>query len=741
MKKRILFLGVFLIFASAGLLAQRTDLSGLKFCLDPGHGGHNASNDRNVIVDGTTSFWESESNFQKALYLKAYLEARGAWVVLTRYTNDYPNDADEPSLPARYQVANANGVDWYHSIHSNAFNASTNYSMVLLKENISTRQPAWPDAVTMSSYIYQRVRARDRNSTSGGNVSGYQGVYLDYTFYGGPPNGYNLGVLNGAAMPCELSEGSFHDVPAETRRLMNPSYKKNEAHAIYSAFLQYYTVPADNYGIVAGILTDSITGGPKNGIRVRVMPENVVYTGDNYNNGYYMIDSLAPGLHTVRFEKLNYTIDSVQVNVAAGGVYFNDRTLNFNRYPIVVSTSPVQADSAILISRSLTIQFSAVMDTATVRSAFSISPSAAGSLVWSNGNKTLTFVPSQPLWFSTTYTVQLNSAVRALSGYGLDQNDDGVGGDIYTFAFKTEQALLALKTPVVFAQAALNDSTVVQIGIRNRAEISNTLLAVYTKTALFKCYPVLPIPIAAGDSTFIAVSFLPQAYGSSFVDTLYVNSLNGNLKIPLSGASPVCSLLVSTKTMYFGSVNVGSSRTGPFYVTSLSANPVRVDSITLRTKNFQMSSFEVPRSMKIGDTIRVSLTFAPLVGGPCTDSVTVYNNSSVPIYRIALSGSGVATSVEEEGADLLPKQVALLQNYPNPFNPTTVLSYELPVTSPVSLVIIDMLGREVATLVNEQKQAGRHSVRWDASRMASGVYFYRLQTGSWTQTKKLILTK
>ena len=79
--------------------AQPSDLSGLKFCIDPGHGGHNPANDRHLIPDVGTDFWESESNFQKAKRLDTLLTERGAWVILTRYTNDYPAD-DEPSLTA-----------------------------------------------------------------------------------------------------------------------------------------------------------------------------------------------------------------------------------------------------------------------------------------------------------------------------------------------------------------------------------------------------------------------------------------------------------------------------------------------------------------------------------------------------------------------------------------------------------------------------------------------------------------
>jgi photosystem II stability/assembly factor-like uncharacterized protein len=83
----------------------------------------------------------------------------------------------------------------------------------------------------------------------------------------------------------------------------------------------------------------------------------------------------------------------------------------------------------------------------------------------------------------------------------------------------------------------------------------------------------------------------------------------------------------------------------------------------------------------------------------------------------------------------------LEQNYPNPFNPTTVISYQLPVISKVTLKIYDALGREVATLVNEEMKLGRNTVQWDGSRFASGIYFYSLQAGNFVETKKMLLIK
>jgi uncharacterized Ntn-hydrolase superfamily protein len=93
-----------------------------------------------------------------------------------------------------------------------------------------------------------------------------------------------------------------------------------------------------------------------------------------------------------------------------------------------------------------------------------------------------------------------------------------------------------------------------------------------------------------------------------------------------------------------------------------------------------------------------------------------------------------------------PARPTLQQNYPNPFNPTTTITFEIPAGTSrqvgiVSLRVFDVLGREVATLMKETQEAGVKSVRWDASGMTSGVYFYRLRAGSYAETKKLVLLR
>ncbi|MDX1702136.1 MAG: T9SS type A sorting domain-containing protein, partial [Melioribacteraceae bacterium] len=113
-----------------------------------------------------------------------------------------------------------------------------------------------------------------------------------------------------------------------------------------------------------------------------------------------------------------------------------------------------------------------------------------------------------------------------------------------------------------------------------------------------------------------------------------------------------------------------------------------------------------------------------------------------------------STSVENE--NVIPNELELYQNYPNPFNPTTVIKYGIPLegisekpaptlagvkVKSVTLKIFDLLGKEVATLVNEQQKPGTYKINWDAGNQTSGIYFYEITTGTYRKTKKMILLR
>ena len=123
----------------------------------------------------------------------------------------------------------------------------------------------------------------------------------------------------------------------------------------------------------------------------------------------------------------------------------------------------------------------------------------------------------------------------------------------------------------------------------------------------------------------------------------------------------------------------------------------------------------------------------------CTDDHHAWLMSDNSIIYRTEHADGVTSKVERNQA--IQVTFRLLQNFPNPFNPTTVINYQLPVNGFVSLKVYDVLGREVKTLVNEHQTAGSRSITFNAAALPSGVYFYRLQAGSYNKTMKLLLLK
>jgi len=159
-------------------------------------------------------------------------------------------------------------------------------------------------------------------------------------------------------------------------------------------------------------------------------------------------------------------------------------------------------------------------------------------------------------------------------------------------------------------------------------------------------------------------------------------------------------LLAGTTSGIFSSTNLGASWSSASY--GLSGDALNIQSLTVLGN----------------DLFLIAATKGGLWARPLAEGVFVQN-----------------------GKDVFPKEFYLGQNYPNPFNPSTVISYQLPANTRVTLKVYDELGRVVRTLVNERQTAGSHSVTFDASNLSSGAYFYRLSAGSFVQTKKLILLK
>lgn len=149
------------------------------------------------------------------------------------------------------------------------------------------------------------------------------------------------------------------------------------------------------------------------------------------------------------------------------------------------------------------------------------------------------------------------------------------------------------------------------------------------------------------------------------------------------------------------------------------------------------------------DTVRIPISLIFLGKQQSSDTLAYYSPSItwtsngttfLRNYKVLVDFQNTPTDVAQT-SNTIPTKFQLYQNYPNPFNPSTTIKFDLPKQSKVKIVVYDILGREVATLMDETKRAGSYQAIWNASRYASGVYFCRLQAGNYSATKKLLLLK
>jgi hypothetical protein len=191
---------------------------------------------------------------------------------------------------------------------------------------------------------------------------------------------------------------------------------------------------------------------------------------------------------------------------------------------------------------------------------------------------------------------------------------------------------------------------------------------------------------------------------------------------------------------FFGfsdSVAVGGATTVTLYLPS-GANPTSYYKFGVTQGSPIPQWYEFLYDGETGAEIAGNVVTLHLVDGKRGDNDLTANGSIEEPGGPAWKDTTAVSVAREPG---VPAVYSLSQNYPNPFNPKTVVSYQLPAVSEVRLVVYDLLGREVAVLVNERKNAGVYDISFDGSRLSSGVYFYRLMAGGFVQTKRMLLLK
>lgn len=338
--------------------------------------------------------------------------------------------------------------------------------------------------------------------------------------------------------------------------------------------------------------------------------------------------------------------------------------------------------------------------------------------------------------FRTAATNQfLIQGTQSISSFGEDFNNEvlvvgyGSSGRIWRLTSSTPAPLFSVNRAarnfgLVPALETRSDTLI----LRNNGNAPLVISAISTQTSAFTVSKT-STTIAAGGSDTLTIAFAPPAVGN-YADTLTMqsNAAPPITRIPLAGTgdNPL-------------SVEFSSFTALP------NANGVKLLWETCCEVN--NAGFEVERKQPATEWQTIGF----VQGRGTTSEVQRYSFSDnaaptgVVMYRLkqvdfdgAFSYSPIVETVV--GA---PTAFALNQNYPNPFNPETRVGYRLPIAADVKLELYDALGRKVATLVNARQEAGSYLIAFNAQtlKLASGAYFYRLQAGSFVETKKMILMK
>lgn len=229
-----------------------------------------------------------------------------------------------------------------------------------------------------------------------------------------------------------------------------------------------------------------------------------------------------------------------------------------------------------------------------------------------------------------------------------------------------------------------------------------------------------------------------STYSIAIDDTcnIWIATENGLAVFNESGVELLPSVS-SRDTIDFDTVAVNSTLSQSYIVRNPYSTDIMVNSIELNSAVFTIND-TLPVTITPGDSIEFTVEFSP-------DSSVLYENkltlkTNKGMKSIYLFGYGKSPS-SVDNKTVNPGSYYLFQNYPNPFNSETVIRYSIPLLSRVQITVYDILGIKINTLIDEEKPAGTYKLNWDSVDLPSGVYFYRIKSGDFVQTKKMILLK
>lgn len=254
--------------------------------------------------------------------------------------------------------------------------------------------------------------------------------------------------------------------------------------------------------------------------------------------------------------------------------------------------------------------------------------------------------------------------------------------------------------------------------------------------------------------TYLNIKFSDNSYKYAAISDITEITFNGagtEMTITLSSGSSTETISGITEVTYNATILGGGSPL-PVELTSFTSNLVdgTVELNWTTATEVDNYGFEVQRKKEKVESWE-EIGFVEGAGNSNSPKEYSFTDNLTPTHTLNHTLEYRLKQIDTDGSyeysDVVnvelgvPENYELKQNYPNPFNPTTTISYQLPVKSFTTLKVYDILGKEVASLVNEEKEAGKYSVNFDGSSLTSGVYFSRLTAGSYTALIKMLMVK
>lgn len=746
--RKTLILSLLLVIPITGIFGQPTDLSGISFCIDPGHGGSQPG----AFSPGGIP--EKQVNLTVGLFLRDYLIAANADTVLMTRTTDI-----SLTLSEREVIANNAGVDWFQSIHHNwASNPSTDYTLCLYSAGVSGPNfPGFSDIISDTIAYYLSI-AEDIGSIGGRG---------DYQFYGTPNY---LGVLNDLTMPGQLAEAFFMSNLLEDARMRNSEYLNTESECIHLCFLRFHDVTLPPFGTLVGTVRDSITNLPVVNARGTILETGDQYLIDGHGNGYFRFDSLAAGSYSLEVVSI---LDSVVVPVSAHGGQINHLRIKIDGE---IYTEP-QPPAPPVLKYILGVS----PDTFTV-AWYPSSPTNLGGYrlyhSYDGGNwscnhdeEELTpstteisfggFSPETLLYLKLTAVDTSYNPLESgdsdiygvrLSSTGLDPVLIVDGFDRraswyeawHPFTMTHGRAISAAgisfnccgNEAVIQGQVDLNSFSTVVWVLGDEGVADETFNA--AEQNLVKNF------LENGGKLFVSGSEvgydLDRSTSSSSDRDFYNNYLKAEYDGDDSGdytVEGVDNTIFSGLSFGYGRTSMGSPY-GEDYPDYIQANGGSAVNLIYNAGMNAAVQYEgtFGSSAVPGKVVYIGFPF---------ETIEQEEDRNAVMERV-LNFFGYPVGIERLHDRPVVSEFRLYQNYPNPFNPETVIGYRLFAPGNVSLKIYNSLGEEIRVLETGLKPPGHYRVIWDGrdnvgSPVSSGIYFYRLESRGGSLQRRMVLIR